>query len=266
MPQMQYKAMDENGRTSVGVVEAVNVADLEMRLSRMGLDLINFKERGVKRSRAGRIPHRDMIGFTFHLEQLITAGVPLVDGLVDLRDSTENPRMREVMAGMIESIEGGKTLSGAMEEYPQMFDDVFVNLIKAGEFSGQLGEVLRSITENLKWQDEQAEQVKKLLTDPVIVGAVVTGVVFFLMTYLVPQLVGFMENMGQTLPMHTQVLIMVSAAFVTYWYLFLITPVLGFMGLLTLIRLSPSVAYAVDDLKLRVWVIGPLMKKIILAR
>ena len=265
MPQMQYKAMDENGRTSAGVVEAANAADLEMRLSRMGLDLINFKERSAKRS-GGTIPRREMMGFTFHLEQLITAGVPLVDGLVDLRDSTESARMREVMAGMVESIEGGKTLSGAMEEHPQVFDDVFVNLVKAGEFSGQVGEVLRSITENLKWQDEQAEQIKKLLMYPSIVGVVVTGVVFFLMSYLVPQLVAFIENMGETLPMHTQVLIMVSDVFVNYWYLVLITPVLGFISLLTLIRLSPSVAYTVDALKLRVWVIGPLMKKIILAR
>ena len=155
MPLMQYKAMDERGKTTQGQLEAANVADLEMRLGRMGLDLVNFREATVKSKRisAGSIKRRDLIGFCFDLEQLISSGVPLLEGLADMRDSVENPRLREVIAGMIETIEGGKTLSGAMEEYPQVFDNVFVNLVRAGEFSGQISEILRNVTENLKWQD-----------------------------------------------------------------------------------------------------------------
>ena len=146
MPLMQYKAVDERGKSSNGQIEGANVADLEMRLGRIELDLVTFTEsssRGVTVS-LGRVKRRDLIGFCFDLEQLMSAGVPLIEGLSDLRDSVENPRVREVLAGMVETIEGGKTLSGAMEEFPQVFDDVFVNLVRAGEFSGQVGPVLKS--------------------------------------------------------------------------------------------------------------------------
>jgi len=268
MPLMQYKAVDERGKTTSGRIEAANIADLELRLARMGLDLINYREAPVSggRVRSGRIKRRDLIGFCFDLEQLISAGVPLLEGLADLRDSVENPRLREVVAGLIESIEGGKTLSAALEEYPQIFDDVFVNLVRAGEFSGQVGEVLRNITQNLKWQDEQAAHVKRLMMYPALVGTVVLGVIVFLMTYLVPQLVAFIRTMGQELPGHTKALIAISNVFTAYWYLILAAPVILFILLRLAVKASPAMQYAIDDLKLRLWVIGPILKKIILAR
>ena len=265
---MHYRAVDERGKSSQGQIEAANVADLEMRLGRMGLDLVNFTEaikKGVKVS-VGRVRRRDLISFCFDLEQLMTSGVPLIEGLADMRDSVENPRLREVIAGMVETIEGGKTLSGAMDEYSQVFDDVFVNLIRAGEFSGQVGPVLKSITDNLKWQDEQAAHMKRLMMYPTTVGFVVMLVVIFLMTYLVPQLVSFIETMGQELPLHTKILIYVSDFMVAWWYLIMPAPVFLFVIFKVMVNSSPGVAYAVDDLKLRIWVVGPILKKIILAR
>ncbi len=268
MPLMQYKAMDERGRIATGRMEAANAADLELRLERMGLDLVNFAEAKIRASASSgaRVPRRELIGFCFQLEQLLSSGVPVIDGLVDLRDSVEDRNLREVIAGMIESIEGGKTLSGAMEEFPQIFDGVFVNLVRAGEFSGQIGAVLRKITETLKWQDEQAAQAKKLMMYPTFVGLVVVLVLAFLMTYLVPQLVSFIKNMGQELPWHTQMLIAISNVFVNYWWAIVISPVVIGMALMLLYKSSPGFQYAFDDFKLRVWVLGPILKKIILAR
>ncbi len=268
MPLMQYKAMDERGRIATGRMEAANAADLELRLERMGLDLVNFAEAKIRASASSgtRVSRRELIGFCFQLEQLLSSGVPVLEGLVDLRDSVEDRNLREVIAVMIESIEGGKTLSGAMEEFPQVFDGVFVNLVRAGEFSGQVGAVLQKITETLKWQDEQAAQVKKLLMYPTFVGLVVILVLAFLMTYLVPQLVGFIKNMGQELPWHTQMLIAISNVFVNYWWAIVISPVFIGMALMLLYKSSPGFQYAFDDFKLRVWVLGPILKKIILAR
>ena len=118
MPLMLYKAMDERGKTTRGQMEAANAADLELRLGRMGLDLINYKAAATKRAHlpGGGVKRRDLIGFCFDLEQLITAGVPVLQGLSDIRDSVDSPRLREVIAGLAEGIEGGKTLSGALEE------------------------------------------------------------------------------------------------------------------------------------------------------
>ena len=266
MPLMHYKAVDERGKTTSGRVEAANVADLEMRLQRMGLDLINYRLGRSGGRGGGKVQRRDLINFSMHLQQLVAAGVPITEGLADLRDSIEEPRMREVCAGLIESIEGGETLSGAMTLYPRAFDVVFVNLVRAGEISGQLGVVLAKLTDTLKWQDEQAAHVKKLLMYPAVVAVVVGLVVFFLMTYLVPNLVVFIRSIGQELPVHTQVLIAVSGFFVEFWYIVMVLPVAVFFGIAALCKVSPAVDFAVDDFKLRVWVIGPILKKLILAR
>jgi type IV pilus assembly protein PilC len=268
MSLMQYKAMDERGKVAFGRMEAVNEADLEVRLRRMGLDLINFTTAKPK-SRGGgvrAVPRREVISFCMQLEQLISSGVPLLDGLQDLRDSVEDGKLRDIVAGMVEFIEGGSTLSAAMEHYPQIFDKVFVNLVRAGEFSGQMSIVLKTLTENLKWQDEQAAQIKKLLMYPLFVATVVAIVVIFLMTYLVPQLVSFIVMMGQELPLHTRVLIGISSFMVDYWYAVLGTPAILFVVFMAVLNSSSALQYAVDDLKLKVWLIGPIYKKMLLAR
>ncbi len=156
----------------------------------MGLDLINYKELGSSSSNitGTGVKRRDLITFCFHLEQTSLAGVPILESLEDLRDSTENPRLKEVIAAMLESIEGGKTLSQAMQDFPAVFSNVFCALIRAGEQSGEIAEVFFQLSENLKWQDEIASQTKKVLMYPLFVGSVVIAVVFFLMTYVVPEL------------------------------------------------------------------------------
>ena len=267
MPLMQYKAMDERGKVANGRMEAVNEADLETRLRRMGLDLINFTAAKTKSSGvAGKVPRREVISFCLQLEQLISSGVPLLEGLQDLRDSCDDRKLRDIVAGMVEFIEGGSTLSAAMDHYPQIFDNVFVNLVRAGEFSGQMSIVLKTLTENLKWQDEQAAQMKKLLMYPLFVGTVVMMVVIFLMTYLVPQLTSFIVMMGQELPLHTRILIGLSDFMVGYWYVVLGLPVILFITFMAVLSSSSALQYTVDDLKLKVWLLGPIYKKMLLSR
>ena len=267
MPLMRYRAMDERGRKLTGEIEAANATDLEARLARLGLDLVTFREAKSRRSLGrGRVRRGDLIGFCFHMEQLMSAGVPVIEGLATLRDSAVNPRLREVLARMVESVEGGETLAGAMGEHPRAFEPVFVNLVRAGELSGRVGEILGSLNEHLKWQNEQMSLMRRLLMYPAIAGTVVMLVVFFLMAYLVPQLVSFIEGMGRELPAHTRALILVSDAFVGYWYLVLAAPPACFGLVHALCRASPAAAYALDDFKLRIWLVGPITKKIILAR
>ena len=268
MEVFQYKAIDDRGRVQVGKVDAVNVADLEVRLDKMGLDLINYKDLGSSTSHitGTGVKRRDLITFCFHLEQTSRAGVPILESLEDLRDSTENPRLKEVIAAMIESIEGGKTLSQAMMDYPAVFSKVFCSLVRAGEQSGEISEVFYQLSENLKWQDEITSQTKKVLMYPIFVGGVVVAVIFFLMTYLVPELLKFIKTMGQELPAHTRALIIVSNIFVDYWYIILMLPLLLFGFLYIGVRVSPSIQYQVDNIKLKIPVIGPILKKIVLTR
>lgn len=268
MPQFTYKAIDASGKAMMGQIEAVNFVDLEMRLQRMGLDLVSGgpTKRTSNPFRAGAIKRPDLINFCFHLEQLTSAGVPLVEALADLRDSVENVRFRETLAGVLESIGGGRNLSQALADYPDVFSTVFTSLIKAGEDTGKLPEVLKELAETLKWEDELAAQTKKLIMYPAFVGSIVLLVTLFLMIYLVPQMVGFIKNMGQTIPLQTRILIEVSAFFVGYWWAVISLPVMTVIGVKIAAKANPRVQYQVDRMKLALPMLGPIFRKIILSR
>ena len=262
-----YKAMNTHGRTVLGRLEAINLIDLEMRLKRMDLDFINgdtVKQGGLM-NRAG-ISRPELINFCFHLEQLARAGVPLIESLTDLRDTIENPRFREIIAGMVESIEGGKMLSQALAEHPQTFDEVMVSLIRAGEETGALPQVLNNLLESLKWQDELAAHTKKLIMYPAFLGTVVVAITLFMMIYLVPKMAGFIRNMGQEMPMQTRILIATSDFFVNYWYVVLGLPLILAVIVVFLVRTSHAARYRFDDVKLRLPYIGSILRKIILSR
>ena len=267
MPLYTYKAIDSRGKSVVGRVEAVNLFDLEQRLVRMELDLVSgAPSRQGGRFLGGRITRQDLINFCFHLEQLASAGVPVIDGLLDLRDSVENRRFREVVSGVVESIEGGKNLSAALADFPEVFSKVFVSLIRSGEQTGKLSEVLKSLTETLKWEDELAAQTKKLMMYPAFVGSIVLIVTFFLMIYLVPQMTGFIRNMGQDIPLQTRILIGVSSYFVNYWWTIVLAPFVVWGAVKIAIYRNPAVAYAIDYYKLKLPLLGPILRKIILSR
>lgn len=262
-----YKAMNPTGRVVLGRMDAINPVDLEMRLKRMELDFIDGEPvRQAALFGGVRISRRELINFCFHLEQLIRAGVPILEGLTDLRDSLENPRFREVMAGMIESIEGGRTLSQALGEHPRVFDEVFVSLVRAGEETGNLQDVLGNLVDSLKWQDELAAHTKKLIMYPAFLGVLIVAVTFFMMIYLVPKMVGFIQNMGHQLPLHTKLLIGTSNVFVNYWYAVIGVPALAILAITVAARNSEEVRHRLDDLQLRLPIVGDILRKIILSR
>lgn len=267
MALYSYKAINTQGKTSKGLQDAANEIDLELRLRRMGLDLIHAKV-DEKRTSFGakKIKRPELITLFFNMEQLTRAGVPLLESLADLRDTMSDPKFREIIAGMVESIGNGKKLSQAMAEHPEAFDKISVNLIHAGEASGRLPEVFLHITESLKWQDEMASQTKSMLIYPAFVGTVVVAITFFLMIYLVPQLVSFIKGTGQDIPFQTQLLLATSGVFVNYWYVILALPVVAFGAFKLALIYNPGLQYHLDNLKLNLWPIGPILRKIILAR
>jgi type IV pilus assembly protein PilC len=267
MALYSYRAIDDQGKAHKGLQDAANQVDLELRLKRSGLDLIDAKADsgriGLVRNKIKRV---ELITFFFNLEQLSTAGVPLLESLADLRDTMNDLHFREIIANLVESIEGGKTLSEAMTSHPDAFDKIFISLINAGEASGRLPEVFQHITDSLKWQDEMASHTKAIMLLPAIVGTVVVGVTFFLMIYLVPQLVSFIKSMGQEIPFQTRMLLATSTFFVNYWFILIALPIaLPIAGKLILVN-SAEMRFKFDNLKLHMWVTGPILRKIILAR
>lgn len=268
MPSFQYKAIDRDGRRARGRLDALNESDLELRLRKMGLDLLTSRvlSRHAPAVGGSSITRQDLITFCFDMEQITRAGIPLVEGLRDLRDGLENPRFREVLTSALEDIEGGKTLSQSLSAFPKVFNQVFVSLIRAGELSGQLTEVFENLGATLRWQDELIAQTRKLLIYPSLVFVVVGGVVIFLLVYLVPQIVSLLKTMGLELPLQTRILIALSDLTTTYWYLLLTVPVVIFVSCVIALRTSARARYLFDYFLLRLPVFGQILQKILLAR
>jgi type IV pilus assembly protein PilC len=267
MPSFRYKAMDSAGAISRGKIDAINDIDLELRLRRMGLDLITFRESRTSVSLSGGgIDRKDLINFCFDMEQITRAGIPIIDGLRDLRDGMDRPRFKQVVSALVEDIEAGKLMSQAMSQFPRVFDSVFVSLVRAGEQTGRLTDVFENLSRSLRWQDELASETKKLLIYPVMLLVLVVAVSLFLLIYLVPQLVGVLKTMRVDLPIQTRILIAVSDFALEYWWLLIALPVAAFVALSAWVRTDPRARYLLDLAKLRVPVVGPLLQKIILAR
>jgi len=268
VPIYNYKAVDQVGRPARGQVEAQNEIDLELRLERIGLSLITFRATSKSSSvfNGRKVSLQDLMMFCFQLEQLTSAGVPLLEGLTDLRDSTPNLHFQKVIGAVVSDVEGGKMLSQALAEHPNVFSNVFVSLVQAGEQTGKLPEVFDNLATTYKWQDELVSQTKRLIAYPLFVLVVVLGAITFLMIYLVPQMVSFLRNMGQELPMQTKILIFISNAFVNYWWLIFSTPIIAFVIGAIVIKQSPTARYKFDYIKLHLPVTGDILQKIILAR
>lgn len=268
MPAFHYKAIDKLGRPAMGQMDAQNEADLEIRLERMGLDLITFRpaRRATSLFNRNKISRQDLVMFCFQLEQLTSAGVPILDALNDLQESNENPYFQKVIAALSAEVEGGKLLSQALAEHPNVFDEVFVSLVEAGEKTGQLPEVFNNLFSNIRWQDELITQTKKLLAYPAFIAVVVSAAIVFLMLYLVPEMVNFLKNMGQELPLNTKILIAISDAFQNYWWLILGLPLLAIFIVAAVVKKNPAARYQFDMMKLNLPFTGTILHKIIMAR
>lgn len=269
MPDYKFRTIDAAGKIRNDTMVASNPMELEKRLGSMGFDLLSYKEQHKASKNAfhsKKISRRELINFTFHIEQLIKAGVPLIDSLKDIRDSIDYSHFTDVLQTVIDDIEGGKTLSLALAEHPVIFDKVYVTLVRVGEETGQLAEVLKDLAETIRWQDELISQTKKIMIYPTIVTVIVLLVVTFLMMYLMPQLLPFIKNLGTEIPTHTLILMEVSNIFVNYWYLIFSVPIMLFFALKVVAKNNHDVKYYLDGIKLKFWIFGPLMTKIKLAR
>lgn len=268
MPLYKYKAIDDDGKSVTGSLDAANISDLEIRLEKMNLNLLTYKQKEAGADPFGRfkVERRDLINFSFHLEQLSRSGVPILEGLADLREGEENPSFRDVIAGVIEAIEGGKSFSEALILYPTVFDLVFTNLIKVGEKSGQMSEVLSDITETLKWQDEILAKAKKVMTYPLIIGVLVFAVIMGMMIFVVPDIMDAIVSLGGNIPFETRALMATSRFITDYWYVIIATPIILKLWLSHLHKTNSKIRYKIDDFMLKVVIVGEVNKKIKISR
>lgn len=267
MPSFKYSAINDAGRKLSGEITAANEVDLEERLKEIGLDLVSYRSVSQKKtSSRGRVKLEDLIVFCLHFEQLDRAGVPVLDSIADVRDAAENPRMRDIMAGVYESVKGGELFSEALSHYPQVFDEVFVGLIATGEKTGDLSESFTHLAEHMKWTNDIRRKIKKAIRYPIGLLVVMLIVISVLMVFVVPKLIDFIVSQGFEVPIHTRALIATSGFFSEYWYLILAFPVVVTVFIKVMNRVSEGFAYRFDNMMLHLPAVGPTIRKIDMAR
>ena len=272
MPSYQYSGVNQSGKVVRGKMDAKNQGDLEKRVSRLGLNLISSKDasRGLASVGSGLLQKSvnadELSQFCFYVEQLVQGGVPLLEGLSDVRDSVSNPTLRNTIAIVIQDIEQGETLSQAFRKHPKIFDGVFCSLVEAGEFSGELDRVLGNIGENIKWQFEINKKTKKAVRYPLFALGVMLAAAWLLLTLVVPPLTKLLKSLGQELPLQTIALIAASDFLANQWQLMIAVVVGIYVGIKLLFVLIPGIDYFWDKVKIRLPGIGPVLEKLLLSR
>lgn len=264
-----------------GVLGAASENDLYNQLQTAGMELLDCRRVAQKAGGISfgvkRINVRDLIQFFIHMEQMQSAGVPLLDALSDIRDTTENQALRDIMSEVYRDVSDGASLSESMEKHPKVFKVLYVSLIKAGEDTGDLTFSYRQLVKYLKWVDDMQSKIRKATRYPIIVCVVVLLAVAIMMGLVVPQIVGFIRMLGQELPLATTSLIATSDFFANPLFtlfgipfygglVVILTPFIIFAALKAMKKMSHTLAYKIDLMYLNMPIMGPIIRKITIAQ
>ncbi len=267
MPRFRYRAADSQGNRVHGELSAINDVDLDLRLRRTGLALIRARPAAARglfpRRHANR---RDLISFCFHMQQIARTNAPLLDGLKDLVDSTENSRFRDLLTLVADDLEGGKLLSEALAAHPDVFDRVFVALVRAAEKSDQMETVFARLESSLKQQDELQAEFTRLLIYPSLATVAVFAAAAVLLFYLTPKLALLVASLNLPMPAATRALVVTSELARSHLPWLLPALALTGAGLVLAMRRSPALAERLDAFWLRLPALGTALRKRVLAR
>lgn len=268
MSVYSYKALNEEGNTVRGKLPAENEAELESKLKQSNLDLISAEI--VRESSfnllGGTITLEELTLVCIHLHHLEEAGVPLLESIADLRDTSENPKLRQVMMDLYDSLKNGKTFSQALESHPKVFDNIFVGLIKAGERTGNFADVFGHLEHHFKWVGDLRTKIKKATYYPIFLLFLMIGVVTLMMVFVIPKLTAFLLSQNIELPIYTTALIATSKYLGKKWLTIVMIPIVIFFIIKAIQLTSEKGAYIIDKVKINLPVVGIVIRKIEIAR
>ncbi len=234
MPVFVYRAADRRGRTIDGVMEAPDARAVVERLQKDAYYPIRIAPH-AERTRwpafgaSGRFSQRDLLSLTQQLATLVEAGLPLDRALAIVEELSPHARAKAIVGDLLVSVRGGASLSEALaKHHPRPFSRLYINMVRAGEKGGVLELTLRRLTEFLEARAAFAEAVISALFYPALLLTAAIGAVVFLMAFVVPRFATIFADLGQAVPLPTQILLAVSAAVQAYWWL-------GVLGVLALV-------------------------------
>jgi len=273
MPVFTYRAADRRGQTIDGVMEANDARAVIERLRKEAYFPIKVAAQGERASlfslgSAGgsRVRHRDLLALTQMLATLFEAGLPLDRALAILEELAASPRMKTIVTDLLHSVRGGSSLSEALaKHHPRPFSRLYINMVRAGEKGGVLEVSLRRLAEFLEARAAFNEAVVSALAYPLVITGVGAAAIVFLMTFVIPRFATIFNDLGQTIPLPTQILMSVSAAMTSYWW---VGATLAMAGVLAwrIWTGTPQGRAQWDQLLLRLPVAGALALKVETAR
>jgi general secretion pathway protein F len=226
LPTFKYTAITKTGVERKGNLDADNVSSARRKLHSEGSYPVTISEIGAKES---LFPSISLLGrqdflplLTRQLSTLVGAGVPVVSALQSLSSQLEDPKGRRVVSEMQEAVSGGIPFGRAIEAHPDMFPELYASMVRAGEESGMLSLSLSRLADHLEGQAKTRNQVRAALTYPILMAVVATLVVIFLLTVVVPKIVGVFSHLGRALPLPTRILIFVTDLFSAGWWVMLV--------------------------------------------
>lgn len=271
MPVFSYTFKDATGGLQKGTAEAETEAVLRKRFEEQGFTIteVTVIKGGKKRARSyGKVKLANLAVFCRQFSTMVDAGVSLVRSLDVLSRQTQDPKLKKILMDLGERVEGGESLSRAMQRHPKTFNNLFIGLIRAGEVGGVLEETLQRLAHFLEKDVELRRKVKSALTYPILVMIAAIGIVTFLVTWVVPQFASLFVDIGlkeDEFPAPTQFLIDLSRLFTQNWWILLISiaSILVAWKLFVGTRFGRRTA---DRVKLKIPVFGKLHHKICMAR
>lgn len=269
--QFTFKALRKDNRTITGTLEAADRTAAIAALTHQGLHPLLVTEAKGKASKGkfGKaVKTTDLVVFTRQLSTMISAGVPLARGLDTLKDSPSSPYFRDVLGKVCKDIEGGTQLGDAFAKYPKVFDDVFVNMVRAGEEGGILDEILKRLATQVEQNMSIKRKVKSAMMYPLVILGITVVAFFGIMFFLMPKISAILTDLGgpnAKLPIYTQVLLDISNF--SRKYAFIILPAVALVVWLIMRYLkTPKGKYNFHALMLRTPIIKNIITKVAIAR
>ncbi|MBW1740829.1 MAG: type II secretion system F family protein [Deltaproteobacteria bacterium] len=270
MPVYLWKGKDRKGTVQKGEIEAPDESAVRMQLRRMQITPTKIKKKPKDLFEnvsfmQPKVEQSDVVIFARQFSTMIDAGLPLIQGLEILYSQQENKTFKSMLKEIKESVEGGSTLADALKKYPKVFDDLFVNMIAAGEVGGILDTILSRLSAYMEKAMKLKKQVKGAMTYPIIVLIIAVLVVGVILVFVIPVFEKMFADFGGVLPVPTQIVVNMSR-FVKGNIHYMIGAVVVFVFAFKRFYATEKGRALVDDIMLKLPVFGPLLRKVAVAR
>ncbi|HUN54039.1 MAG TPA: type II secretion system inner membrane protein GspF [Smithella sp.] len=276
MSVFEYIALDEKGNQRKGFIDAPGIAAARQKLRDNNVYPVEINQAAGKKETAlsgalkinlwERVSAGEVSVFTRQLSTLLGSGMPLVPSLSILMQQAQNPLLKKALAQIREQVNEGKSLTEGMSEFPQIFPPFYLNMVRAGEASGTINLVLERLADFSENQQALLSKIKSAMYYPIVMLFMGTGVIFLLMTFVVPKITGIFSDMHQTLPLITTILVVVSNFLKSFWWLILMLLAVSIAAFKYMKDSTETGRRVWDNVKLKIPLFGQINRKIAIAR